>query len=68
MPTNTYSTQVSSIHNTQEILGHPNPPPLTQNYMIEKIQSITLKAKVINLYEETTKQFLNPTLNPKISH
>ena len=46
------------------------PPPTTQteNYMIEQMYSNTLKTKVISLYEETRKQFLNPTPTPKIAH
>ena len=49
------------------------PPPTTtttqtQNYMIEQKQSNTLKTKVIGLYKETPKQFLNPTPTPKIAH
>ena len=44
-----------------------HPPPQTQNYMIEQKQSNTLKTKDISLYEETPKQFLNPTSTPKIA-
>ena len=44
------------------------PPTHTQNYMIEQKWSNTLKAKVISLYVETTKQLLNSTLTPKIAN
>ena len=40
---------------------HHPPPPGIQNYMIEQKYSKTQKIKVICLYEETPKQFLNPT-------
>ena len=43
------------------------PPTETQNYMIEQKKSKTQKTKVISLYEETPKQFLNPTPTPKIA-
>ena len=39
----------------------------TQNYMIEQKKKNTLKTKVISLYQETPKQFLNPTPTPKIA-
>ena len=47
------------------------PPPTTtqtQNYMIEQKYSKTQKTKDISLFEETPKQFLNPTSSPKIAH
>ena len=48
---------------------HHHPPTTTgtQNYMIEQKQSKTQKTKVISLYQETPKQFLNPTPTPKIA-
>ena len=36
MPTDTYSTRVSSIGNTQEILGHPNQQQLAAHKMCQK--------------------------------
>ena len=36
--------------------------------MIEQQYSKTQKTKIIGLYEESSKQFLNPTLTPKIAH
>ena len=50
------------------ILSNRWEPPTTtetQNYMIEKKQSKTQKAKVIGLYEETPKQFLIRTPTQK---
>ena len=44
------------------------PPTGTQNYMIEQKQSKTQKTKVISQYEETPKQFLNPTPTPKLAN
>ena len=46
-----------------------NQKKLTEhNYLIEQKQNNTLKTKVLSLYEETPKQFLNPTLTPKMAH
>ena len=43
---------------------HTHHPPGTQNYIIEQKKSKSQKTKVISLYQETPKQFLNPTPTP----
>ena len=43
-----------------------NDPKIKSNQMSELKE--TKKIKVVQLHEETSKQFLNPTPTPKIAH
>ena len=46
---------------------HDKNDPKIKSKSNARIEGI-IKMKVVQLYEWTPKQFLNPTLNPKIAH
>ena len=64
----TMKMKVVQLHEYFQTIQPPGLRLTIRNSTFHQLSSKTQKTKIISLYEETPKQFLNPTPTPKIAN